>query len=114
MTKLSQHLIDITEEAILSDKLISKDYEDLPAISYRDYQDAEYGWNLINKSDKNCYIQFASNGSGYTSYGFYKANDEKIYIIEESAIYGIQRIYIPTKKWDCLEKLIKDDEYIKA
>lgn len=109
MSKFSQRLIDNFEGAILSDKLMPDDYDNLPAISYRDYEDAKEGWHLINKSDKNCYIPFASNGSGYTSYGFYKANNGKIYIIEVSAVYGINKIYIPTKKWDCLKYLINDD-----
>lgn len=112
MSKLLQQMIDETEAAILSKKLMPNDYDNLPAISYRDYDDAEYGWNLINKSDKNYYIQFASNGGGMTSYGFYKANNGQIYIIE-AWINKITKIYIPNKKWDCLEKLIQDDEYTK-
>lgn len=108
MPKLPEQLIIEAEEAILSDKLMPKDFDNLPAISYKDYEDAEYGWNLINKSDKNFYIQFASNGAGYTSYGFYKANNGEIYIIE-AWVNKIQKIYIPTKKWDCLEKFIQND-----
>ena len=43
-TKFSQKRIDITEEAVQSD--IVTDH--LPQISYRDYEDAENGWNIIH------------------------------------------------------------------
>ena len=105
MSKLPEQLIIETEEAILSDKLMSDDYDNLPAISYRDYEDIKYGWDLINKSDKNYYIQVASNGGGFTSYGFYKTNNGKIYIIE-AWMNKITKIYNPTKNWDCLKYLI--------
>jgi hypothetical protein len=101
-TKFSQQLIDITEDAILSDKLMSKDTDNVPAISYRDYEDAETGWNIITNSEKNHYIQFASNGYGMESYGFYKANNGKIYIIQ-AWVNEISKVYIPSKNWDCLK-----------
>ena len=108
MSKFSQQLIDITEEAILSDKLMSKDTDNVPAISFRDYEDAENGWNFIKNSEKNYYIQFASNGFGMSSYGFYKANNGKIYIIE-AWVNQITRVYIPSKDWNCLQHLINDE-----
>jgi hypothetical protein len=106
MLKFSQQMIDITEEAI-SNKLMPKDTDKLPAISYRDYEDAEIGWNIIKNAEKNCYIQFASNGAGISSYGFYKANNGEIYIIEAWA-NEITRVYIPSKDWHCLQDLINN------
>ena len=105
-TKFSQKLIDITEEAVQND-INTTDH--LPQISYRDYDEAENGWNIIKNSEKNHYIQFASNGFGYQSYGFYKANNEKIYIIE-AWMNNITKVYIPSKKWDCLQNVITDQE----
>ena len=107
--KFSQQLIDITEEAILSDKLMPKDTDRIPAISYRDYEDAESGWNTIKNSENNYYIQFASNGYGMSSYGFYKANNGEIYIIE-AWVNNITRVYIPSKRWDCLQNVIKNED----
>jgi hypothetical protein len=103
-TKFSQQLIDITEKAILSGTTDS-----VPAISYRDYEEAETGWNIIKNSEKNHYIQFASNAFGYQSYGFYKANNGKIYIIE-AYMNEISKVYIPSKKWDCLQNVINDED----
>jgi hypothetical protein len=92
-TKFSQQLIDITEEAIISH---INNTDNLPAISYRDYEEAENGWNIIKNSEKNHYIQFASNGYGCQSYGFYKANNGIIYIIE-AYMNEITNVYIPSK-----------------
>lgn len=108
MSKLSEELIVITEEAILSDMLVPKDDNTEPSISYQYYDDAEEAWNLIKNSEKNYYIQFASNGAGMTSYGFYKANDGQIYIIE-AWINEIRKIYFATNKIHCLSHVIKDD-----
>ena len=105
-TKFSQQLIDITEEAIISH---INNTDNLPAISYRDYEEAENGWNIIKNSEKNHYIQFASNGYGCQSYGFYKANNGKIYIIE-AYMNEITKVYIPSKKWDCLQNIITDQD----
>jgi hypothetical protein len=105
MSKLSQNLIDIVEEAILSNKIMEMDTDNVPAISYRDYEDAETGWNIIKNSENNFYKQFASNGFGMSSYGFYKANNGNIYIIE-AWVNELTKIYIPSKKWDCLQKFI--------
>ena len=111
MSKFSEELIIITELAIQSDKLIPIDDEDnyLPSISYRHYDDAKYCWNIINKSDKNYYLQFADNAMGMASYGFYKANNGQIYIIEAWA-NKITNVYIPSKKWDCLKNIISNDD----
>jgi hypothetical protein len=93
-TKFSQQLIDITEKAILYGTTDS-----VPAISYRDYEEAETGWNIIKNSEKNHYIQFASNGFGYQSYGFYKANNGKIYIIGKDN-FPIRYEYSPLNNFD--------------
>jgi hypothetical protein len=103
-TKFSQQLIDITEEAILSHTT-----DNVPAISYSDYEGAENGWNIIKNSEKNNYIQFASNAFGFQSYGFYKANNGKIYIIR-AYMNEISNVYIPSKKWDCLHNVINDED----
>ena len=67
MSKLPEQLIIETEEAILSDKLMSDDYDNLPAISYRDYEDIKYGWDLINKSDAISFNSFVSTISSSSS-----------------------------------------------
>ena len=108
-TKFSQELIDITEAAILSDRRMEKDTANVPAISYRDYEAAEYGWKIITNSESNHYIQFGSNAGGMQSYGFYKATDGKIYIIQ-AWVNAITKVYIPSKKWDCLHNVIQDEE----
>jgi hypothetical protein len=113
MSKLSQKLIDIIEEAILSNKLMSKDTDNIPAISYCDYENAESGYNMIKYKENNYYIQFASNSAGMCSYGFYKANNGEIYIIQ-AWINKITKIYIPSKKWNCLQNVIKDEYTCKS
>ena len=86
-----------------------KDTDRIPSISYQYYEDAESGWNTIKNSENNYYIQFASNGSGMSSYGFYKANNGEMYIIE-AWVNNITRVYIPSKRWDCLQNVITDEE----
>jgi len=108
MSRFSQQMIDITEEAI-SEKLMPKDTDNVPAISYRDYEDAESGWNIITNAEKNYYIQFASNAFGMCSYGFYKANNGEIYIIE-AWVNEITKVFIPSKKWNCLQNVINKDK----
>ena len=66
-------------------------------------------WNLIQKSNINDYYEFASNAFGMQSYGFYKANNGEIYIIE-AFINEISKIYIPSKNIDCLKDLIKEND----
>jgi hypothetical protein len=107
MSQISQQLIDNIETSILSNKLMPKDSDNLPTISFRDYEEAKIGWNIMKEAYKNDYFLFASNSQGMTSYGFYKANNGDIYIIE-AFVGEIQKIYIPSKKWDCLKNLIKD------
>ena len=87
--------------------LVPKDHYLEPSISYEYYDDAEEAWNLIKNSEKNYYKQFASNGAEMTSYGFYKANDGQIYIIEV-CINEIRKIYFATNKIYCLNHIIKD------
>lgn len=108
MSSLSEENIIATEEAILSDKLVPKESLVVPSISCQYYDDAEEGWKFIQNSKINSYFQFASNALGMTSYGFYKANNGQIYIIE-AWINEIRKIYIPSKNIDCLKNLINDD-----
>jgi hypothetical protein len=51
--------------------------------------------NGVKNSEKNHYIQYASNGFGFQSYGFYNANNGKIYIIE-AYMNKISKIYVPS------------------
>ena len=105
MSRLDEELITKVEEAIQSDMLCS---ENEICISCRYYQDAAETWKLIKNSEKNSYKYFASEGNGMTSYGFYKANNGEIYIIE-AWVNMITKVYIPSKKWDCLKNIISDD-----
>jgi len=109
MTTLSEEYIIAAEEAILSDKLIPKDSLVVPSISCQYYNDAETEWNFIKNSEKNSYRQFASNAYGMSSFGFYKANNGQIYIIE-AWINEIVKVYIPSKNIACLKNLINDNE----
>jgi hypothetical protein len=105
---LSEEYINAAEQAILSDKLVPKDTS-TPSISYQYYDDAENEWKLIQNDNINSYRQFASNGMGMTSYGFYKANNGKIYIIE-AFLNKISKIYLPSKRIDCLRNIIDYDD----
>jgi hypothetical protein len=102
MSKLSQELIDQAENAISSNLLVPKDSEFLPSISYKDYDSAVESWNIIRSAEPNTYIQFASNAAGMTSYGFYKATNGQIYVVE-AFVQVINRVYYPTNKFDCLK-----------
>jgi hypothetical protein len=101
---LSKKLIEEIENAILSCKLVT-DTSIQPTIYLKHYENAEIEWNNIQKSEINSYSQFASSSCGTVSYGFYKANSGKIYIIE-SFINEINYIYLVSKKIDCLKDII--------
>lgn len=105
--KLSEKFIELSEEAILSDKLVDEDTFLKPCISYKDYDSVEDGWNWINQEDVlvTSYTLVASNAYGYTSYGFYKAKSGKIYMIQ-AYLNDIQHIFVPSKNIDCLKNLI--------
>jgi len=53
-----------------------------PCLSYNDIEGAQYFYNQIKEMPVTSYTLFASNACGYTSYGFYKSKENKIYIIE--------------------------------
>lgn len=99
-SSLSEYNIDLAEKAILSTKLVN---DISPCISCRDYELAHKSWKLINKTDTPCtsYILFASNAFGFTSFGFYKAKNGNVYIIE-AYINEIQKIYIPNENMSFL------------
>ncbi len=103
---LSQANIERAEEAI-NTKLqpIENNYK--LSISYQYYDIAEICYKEIIKetSPVTSYTRFASNGYGYQSYGFYKARDGKIYIIE-TFIENINGVYIPDKNIECLKDII--------
>jgi hypothetical protein len=82
---LNQANINIVEEVIANannDKFITNDNTKFPSISYQYYDEANYAYDLMKTAPINSYELFASNGMGYQSYGFYKASNEQIYIIE--------------------------------
>ncbi len=105
--KLSEQFIEMAENAILSDKLIDENNDLTPCISLQYYDDAEEGWNWINRDDISVtsYLLFASNAYGCTSYGFYKAKSGKIYIIQ-AYVNDIEHVFIPSKNIDCLKNVI--------
>lgn len=53
-----------------------------PYLSYNDIEGAQYFYDQIKQMPVTSYTLFASNANGYTSYGFYKSKENKIYIIE--------------------------------
>jgi hypothetical protein len=84
---LNQTNINIVESIIMDapeTKFITNSDNKCPSISYRYYPDARFIYNEIKTAPINSYELFASNGMGYQSYGFYKASNEKMYIIEAS------------------------------
>lgn len=108
MIYVSKEYIDLVETAILSNKLVPYGL-DQPNISLKYYENAEIEWNIIKNADINSYSQFASNACGLISYGFYKATNSKIYIIE-AFLNEITYVYIASKNIDCLKDLINDRE----
>jgi len=110
-TKLSQHNIDLVENWLLSDKFLNQNNHIVPSISYNDYDLAEEYYKEIRQPDIpiNSYYLFASNAYGYTSYGFYKASNGKIYIVE-AFMNEIKNVYIPSSNIDCLKKVFEQDE----
>jgi hypothetical protein len=106
MNLLSKEYIEVIEKAILSNKLVPYGL-DQPNISSKYYENAEIEWNFIKNADINSYSEFAFNACGIISYGFYKANNRRIYIIE-SFLNEIIYVYIASKNIDCLKDIITD------
>lgn len=103
---LSEANIERAEEAIMT-KLNTIDDNYKLSISYQYYDIAEICYKEIIKETTpiTSYISFASNGCGYQNYGFYKARDGKIYIIETSMEH-INGVFIPDKNIDCFKDII--------
>jgi hypothetical protein len=78
---LSEENINLLEDFIISNKPKSNTY--LPAISERDRTSAISDWKTITDplTSRTTYLQFASNGSGMSSYAFYKSRNGCIYLI---------------------------------
>jgi len=95
MSILSESFIYEVENTILSGELIGKKTDNLMSgFSVGDTENILPNYELIKKSPINSYAYFASNAMGMISYGFYKANDGKIYIIV-AFVNNITKIYLP-------------------
>lgn len=105
---LTENNINLVEEAINDNKIIR--YESYPCISYRDYENAELMWNLISANNVpiTSYLKFASNSYGLISYGYYKAKNGNIYIVE-AYINHITNIYIPSENIDCIKNVFNNN-----
>jgi len=78
LTQLNSNYIQMAEDAIANHKF--SDINDL-CISCHHYTNAKDAYTIIKTATKNSYIRFAENAMGMRAYGYYKANDENIYII---------------------------------
>lgn len=96
--KISQTYIVEAEKAILSDINTSDSFPINCSISMEHHECLREKWILIQDDEINSYHQFASNGYGMQSFGFYKANNGKIYIID-AFMNDIRKIYLVTE--DC-------------
>jgi hypothetical protein len=105
--KLSNENIVLAEEAILSDKLkpISKNY--MLSISLEYYELAKLGYleMIQEETPVTSYMKFAFNGGGMQCYGFYKAKNGTVYVID-SFMNNISGVYIPDKNMDCLRDIV--------
>lgn len=101
--------IDMTEDIILNDKVysINKNYMLNCNISLEYYDMAKEGYKEMIKEETlvTTYMNFAYNAGGMQCYGFYKAKNGKVYIID-SFINNIRGIFIPDKNIDCLRDVI--------
>jgi hypothetical protein len=77
--QLSEENIEIVEEFIRNNKPANYVLQ----ISEWDREQAVSDWITINDSETptSTYLQFGSDGGGMTSYGYYKAKNNDIYII---------------------------------
>ena len=78
-TKLSEQNIDMLETYIIE----HKPSENIPSPSCKDQASAIECWQKITAEDvpTTTYYQFASNGFGAISYGFYKTRSGDIFIV---------------------------------
>lgn len=105
--ELSHYNVQRAENAINSDKLQPVENNYMLSISCQYYPEAEMYYKEILKETTpvTSYIRFASNGYGFQTYGFYKGRDKKIYIID-TYLEDIQKVFVPDKNIECLEKCI--------
>ncbi len=106
-SNLSQYNIEMVEKAIKSDKLLSNEMNKNISISYQYYDLAELSYKEMIKEETpaTSYCRFASNAYGYQVYGFYKAIDGTIYIVD-TYMENINNLYIPDKNIDCLKHIL--------
>ena len=82
-----------------NNKFITNEHPRFPSISYKYYERALDAYNTIKSAPVNSYELFASNGMGHQSYGMYKANNEKIYIVEAN-LETLSYVYEMGSKFD--------------
>lgn len=98
--KLSSTLIESVEKFIKNNICI----QDYPAISLHNSDQILEYWINISKEDTplETYIQFSENAFGMVSYGFYKARNNKIYILN-AYCNKLQCYYNVDNKWEMLQ-----------
>lgn len=106
--KLSLSNIDKVEEALQTDKLQSIEDNYKVSISFQYFAFAKLGYTeMLKETTKvTSYLQFAFNAGGMRTYGFYKAKNSKIYIID-SWLGDIENIFIPDKNIECFMDIIE-------
>jgi hypothetical protein len=94
--KLSEYYINKVEDFIVN----HNPNNEYPAITYYDREQAIDDWNTINSPETttSSYFRFAENAFGMVVYGFYKAKNGKIYIIN-SYCNKIQCYYNIDSNW---------------
>jgi hypothetical protein len=90
LTQLNSNYIQMAEDAIANHKFSNIDNL---CISCHHYTNAKDAYTIIKTATKNSYIRFAENAMGMRAYGYYKANDENIYIID-SFMNNIEAVYV--------------------
>jgi len=96
---LSESYIQITENFIRNNEPRSG----YPAISYANLEVAAEYWEKINNLPVESYLQFGEASLGMVSYGYYKAHNEQIYIInafcnEINSYYNVTQEFIKLLK----------------
>ena len=93
--ELNESYIKMAEDAIMANN-----FSDINAISisYQYYYDAKLGYDTILNSPPTSYVRFAENAMGMQVYGYYKARNNQVYIIN-SFMNEIQTIYIPSDEY---------------
>jgi hypothetical protein len=76
--RLSESNIELAERFILENEVKTVN----AALSIVDIENGKICYEEIKKMEPTSYMLFGSNAYGMTSYGFYKARNEQIYIIE--------------------------------